>query len=140
MKILIKKLLREHIEDKYNQLLKDAVVFFPKIKMKDWPTKKGIETVYFKDGNTNQKFINYDELRNQIFMLKMKNIRKWVQQSFDPNVVFAKTGSIYFNYNDINYRISNHPSNKFNGVSFDIDERENINDIKRKIYSQIKKG
>jgi hypothetical protein len=140
MKCFIKKILREGLEDlsEFERLLFDeGKKFYRKLSFKKIPNKTTgvITTRVFLNYPKNRGSFSVGSFKNHIIDIKIKKTIDWLGNKLIKNLNYSKTtSSVYFNYNNKNFRMSNHRKNSFNGIdiliNWDTSPQEIVNHFK----------
>jgi hypothetical protein len=121
MKDLIKKMLRESFTESVNDLYIEGKKFYPKLKfleVKDKYTGK-VNLRAFTNYPKNKGSYSLGTFKTALTVFKISKTVEWLRKNKNINdVVYSKsTNSVYFNYKNKNFRLSDHKKNSFNGQS-----------------------
>lgn len=120
MKNIIKKLLRENLNDFEDKLFDEGKKFYPKlrfIKVKDkYSNKENLRA--FTNYPKNKGSYSLGSFKNAIAVFKIRKTIDWLKDKGISELNFSKsTNSVYFTYKKKTFRISDHKRNDFNGTS-----------------------
>jgi hypothetical protein len=145
MKRLIKKLLRENLTND-NEILNDPLYiegkkYFPNLSVRNVSTHYDLteKPRFFINYKKNKGSYSYNSFKNMLTNHKINKTTKWLNNKgkMDDFNASISTNSIYFTFNGIPVRISDHPK-KSNGVDIIIKWDTQSNEIINQLNKLIK--
>lgn len=114
MKSVIRRLLRESLESEADAVLMEGIKYFPKLKMRITTTRTNNvpEPRFFSNYPKNKGSFSIGAFKKYLAVYKILQIEKWLKNKSIKIISSNTTHSIYFNYNGINFRLSDHKSNR----------------------------
>jgi hypothetical protein len=142
MKDVIKKLLREELSNEYlnDPLYIEGRKYYPNLSVKNVATHYDIteKPRFFKNYKKNKGSFSYNSFKNILTSTKINKTVDWLKAKgkVDDFVSSISTNSIYFTFNGVSVRISDHQK-EFNGINIIINWDTQSSDIINKLNELI---